>query len=485
MNQRPKPVEPGSSSVEEEDVVSARSAEELLYDIMAKRAEVESDEADLHHGDSTASTGVPVSDPNSIILATYVMEDDTPEHDAPPLPPDPPLDSRVFATARVVVDTRRPVDDQAPNSNPTSQDTTADHDTASPTTIVGQPNNPRIWCIVTLVSCVLGLLAVVGGVCGLGDSCRKQPPDVSNSTTPPVRAPSIGNPNVENASRNAQVAEYINSVTLSNKTIGSVANGTTTNVDTSRPEALALSWLMQQDPLEWLVPTILDHQFRLRQRYALQTMLSQQRKTGLSHALLINASAHECQWPGITCQYMEVLFNGTSVEQWVVTGIDWSQTSLQGRLSSDLGLLSHLSRIKFYGNVVSGSIPNALGFWTNMVEFNVAFNDLTGSLPATIDLWTILASCSIDSNKLTGTIPSALGNAWSHLEILGMSDNMLSGTIPSSFGNLTSLQKVYFHFNSFDGAIPSGMCTLRDLRLTSLQADCSTQVTCECCTRCF
>jgi hypothetical protein len=43
-----------------------------------------------------------------------------------------------------------------------------------------------------------------------------------------------------------------------------------------------------------------------------------------------------------------------------------------------------------------------------------------------------------------------------------------------------------FESNSFEGSIPSSMCSLAsDGPLASLSSDCLTEVECSCCTQCF
>lgn len=59
-----------------------------------------------------------------------------------------------------------------------------------------------------------------------------------------------------------------------------------------------------------------------------------------------------------------------------------------------------------------------------------------------------VTSINLDSQSLTGTLPSEL-NQLSQLKTLSLQKNSLSGALPT-FSNMTSLEKIYLDFNSFN-----------------------------------
>ena len=114
------------------------------------------------------------------------------------------------------------------------------------------------------------------------------------------------------------------------------------------------------------------------------------------------------EWAGISCR------NGR------VSSIYLSYGNMVGQLPEELGNLTELEYISFYGNKLSGEIPSSIGNLTN------------------------LEVLSLSNNNLTGEIPSSLGDL-TNLDHLDLSDNNLTGEIPSSIGNLTNLEYLYLY----------------------------------------
>jgi hypothetical protein len=178
-------------------------------------------------------------------------------------------------------------------------------------------------------------------------------------------------------------------------------------------------------------------QFRIRQRYALLTLWFQQAYTNTTWSngdgWLVNANECGNSWYGIRCE--------------------------SNNLGGTVGMQNVVTEVNFYNNNMQGTIPADLGLLTALTTFNVGVNVLAGTLPASIGQWTALTSFRVRNNALTGTLPASIGN-WSLIRF------------------------AYFNFNQFTGTMPDGICPYIQ-NVGGLEADCVSEITCSCCTRCF
>ena len=144
-----------------------------------------------------------------------------------------------------------------------------------------------------------------------------------------------------------------------------------------------------------------------------------------------------------------------------------------------------VDRIGLYYNSLQGTISTELGLMKGLQELWVEGNSLQGTIPTELGLLTSLEYLYVHTNSLYGTIPTELGLLAS-LEVLWVHTNSLQGTIPTELGLLTSLQGLGVYRNSLEGAVPNEVCVLRDINggsLEELYADCE-EVECTCCTVC-
>jgi hypothetical protein len=304
------------------------------------------------------------------------------------------------------------------------------------------------------------------------------------------------------------LTSFINNITLSNRTIAK--NGPT-------PEDQALNYLIVNDTtfnfsqlleLNSMMTNMV--QFRIRQRYALLTLWFQQAYTNTRwsdrNGWLVNANECDNNWIGIGCASINL--GGTVGMQNVVTAVDLFRNNIQGTIPADLGLLTALTNFYlglnaltgtlpesigqwtaltsfFVGNALTGTLPASIGQWTALTSFRVSNNALTGTLPASIGQWTALTGFRVSGNALTGTLPASIGQ-WTALTSFIAYSNALTGTIPASIGNWSIIKDAYFYNNNFIGNMPIGICI--NIMFTidkQLEADCLTEITCTCCTRCF
>ena len=126
-----------------------------------------------------------------------------------------------------------------------------------------------------------------------------------------------------------------------------------------------------------------------------------------------------------------------------------------------------VTRLFFYNNSLTGTIPSELGNLTNLTFLQLGSNSLTGSIPAELGNLTKLTYLYLGDNSLTGSIPSELANL-ADLSTLHLGHNELSGGIPPTLGNLVNLTRIYLNNNSLNGRIPATLGSLSNLTYLSL-----------------
>jgi hypothetical protein len=257
------------------------------------------------------------------------------------------------------------------------------------------------------------------------------------------------------------VVFFINEMTLSGRTI-EAPPPTTAPIDIRqerRPEERALEWIIYYDPLQ-LIPheDSPTSQFRVLQRYALKTMQLQQQfgQASMLQSSVTGDKWDECDWDGITCQLLDTGQNYG--RQDCVTEIDMKETSVNGYIPADWGLLNFLTRVHLEENSIKGTLPATIGRWNRLVSFSANNNALSGSLPTSIGQWTALESFLVFDNLLTGTLPESVVSNWG------------------------SIREIDVSSNRFMGRIPDVLCDA--INLTILFADCNFEVACNCCTFC-
>jgi hypothetical protein len=184
------------------------------------------------------------------------------------------------------------------------------------------------------------------------------------------------------------IVSYINSVTLSGKTL---------SVDGITPLDKALKQLVVSNqqaavPLSTCVAAEID---RLRQRFAYLALVFSTGTEGAFGFANRFASASECSWQGITCNSNRV-----------VTGLDLSDQNLQGTIPPDVGLWTSLTSFSVHSNQLVGSLPSTIGAWTGLTYFMAINNQLTGNVPKEVTNWLSIKNAYFTGNNLQGTMPT-------------------------------------------------------------------------------
>ncbi|WVZ61525.1 hypothetical protein U9M48_011386 [Paspalum notatum var. saurae] len=218
-----------------------------------------------------------------------------------------------------------------------------------------------------------------------------------------------------------------------------------------------------------------------------------------------DSSAACCSWTGVACDDLGR-----------VVGLDLSNKSLHGVISSSVASLDGLEALNLSRNSLRGAAPEALarlprlrvldlsanalsgpffpagggydsGGFPALEQLNISSNGFdgphprvprrggepgppplevlrfsrnafSGELPGGLSRCTALVELSLDGNQLTGNIPGGLYTL-----------PRFRGSIPDVFGGMRWLESVNLASNGFDGELPASLSSCRLLRVISLR----------------
>jgi Leucine-rich repeat (LRR) protein len=235
------------------------------------------------------------------------------------------------------------------------------------------------------------LIAVaVAGICGTGSCSSPKPSPVPMPVVPspmlqPVPVPVSIIPANTAPSRADTILPYINSITLSGRTL--------TYPSSSSAEERAIQWLVEVD-----LGTFVDDEPSLRQRYVLSTLWflqSTPTTTGFGtaeHAATWTTDKDECDWLGVWCDD-----NGH------VNALNLGGDNVRGQIPHDLGLLTGLTYLALWNNQLSGTIPSSLGALTALTGLHLEVNRLSGTIPSSLGALTALEELFLYRNLLVGS----------------------------------------------------------------------------------
>jgi hypothetical protein len=256
----------------------------------------------------------------------------------------------------------------------------------------------------------------------------------------------------------SNITKFINSLTLSKKTITSTGTSS---------EDKALKKLLTHNATFGLSTCLDSSKTRLRQQFAYLTLIY---STKAENATSWYSSSDECTWEGITCTngvVTELDLNAPTVAMAGTLPADvglWNKlsyfrvagTKVAGTLPTTIGLWSSLSYFSVSANLHSGTVPTEVGAWRSLTQIRLNDNNFNASLPATILNWASLTSVRLGGNAFTGFLPSAIGQ-WTGMTYFSIRQNQFAGTLPSEIGNWTALTYFSINDNQFMGTLPAGI----------------------------
>ena len=161
---------------------------------------------------------------------------------------------------------------------------------------------------------------------------------------------------------------------------------------------------------------------------------------------------------------------------------------LHGTIPNQLGhKLKNLRLLQLFDNEMTGTLPLWL-FGTdsdpsggNYVTKNLelvllGYNLFTGTIPTSRTIYSHIRRLQFGTNLVSGTIPAELFDISSSpddFDLFGVSfaDNLLTGAIPTTIGKLRGLNFIDFNENQLSGSIPSEIGLLEELEWLFLRGN--------------
>eukprot|EP01018_Ginkgo_biloba_P031295 Gb_21276 [translate_table: standard] len=167
-----------------------------------------------------------------------------------------------------------------------------------------------------------------------------------------------------------------------------------------------------------------------------------------------------CSWSGITCNHKSK-----------VISLDLSQKNLNGTISNEVELLSHIVNFNISNNMFDGLFPAAIFNLSKLASIDVSHNLFSGLFPKGVSKLKNLVKFNAYSNSFTGSLPLEFVELGT-LEMLNLGGSYFNGTIPSQYGSFNSLKYLHLSGNMITGSIPSELGRLQELRHMEIGYNC-------------
>ncbi|KAF7004805.1 hypothetical protein CFC21_019980 [Triticum aestivum] len=186
-----------------------------------------------------------------------------------------------------------------------------------------------------------------------------------------------------------------------------------------------------------------------------------------------------CSWTGVSCDLGRVV------------GLDLSNKSLHGGISSAISLLDGLVTLNLSGNSLHGQPPVGLGRLARMRILDLSMNMLSGAFPTSEHGFPAIEVVNVSFNQFKGphpVFPGAMNltvldissNAFSGginimvlcvapVKALRFSRNKFTGQVLTGFGQCKMLTELSIDSSGLTGNLPSDLYTISELRRLSLR----------------
>ncbi|XP_062227096.1 phytosulfokine receptor 1-like [Phragmites australis] len=164
-----------------------------------------------------------------------------------------------------------------------------------------------------------------------------------------------------------------------------------------------------------------------------------------------------CSWTGVTCDLGRVV------------GLDLSNKSLHGGISSSVSSLDGLATLNLSRNSLRGPAPAELGQLARLRVLDLSSNGLSGPFPASDFGFLAIEVVNISFNAFNGSHPAFPGAV--NLTILDISGNTFTGGINATALCVAPVEVLRFSWNAFSGEVPGGFSLCKALADLSLDAN--------------
>ena len=148
----------------------------------------------------------------------------------------------------------------------------------------------------------------------------------------------------------------------------------------------------------------------------------------------------------------DLMTNFTSLQDLVL-----SNNVFTGTLMNSMDKLTSLQKLDLSSNpsLSSGPLPSEIGLLTKLTYLDLFNNMINSEIPTELGLSTVLQLLSLGANAMTGTIPPQVF-ACTKLSAVGFQGNSFTGTLPSEFGSLSRVDRFVPGVNRFHGNCSDG-----------------------------
>jgi len=183
----------------------------------------------------------------------------------------------------------------------------------------------------------------------------------------------------------------------------------------------------------------------------------------------MNGSNWSAKWNTTENNLHEGAWNGISIENGHITGINLNNTSyISGAIPASFANLKYLKSFTIYGGNYSKDLSNTdlgvLSELENLESLDLRYCKLKGSLPASWSKLKKLKTLYLSYNAITA-LPEEIGEL-ENIDTLYADNNQIK-KLPESIGNLSKLVTLDLSYNQIETSIPKNLEQLNVL--TSLQ----------------
>jgi Leucine-rich repeat (LRR) protein len=209
--------------------------------------------------------------------------------------------------------------------------------------------------------------------------------------------------------------------------------------DPSTPQGMAIRWLLQPTSSSSSTTTsnyTSPSEAKMLQRYAVTVLEMALNPNGGGGASTTTTTADsraatntsfnmgplpgyeskdECEWFGIVCEALNSTDAGTgnstnsSASQQdlagMVTTLNWANRNMEGKIPTEIGLLTSLTSLDLGNNRLRGWIPYSIYNLTRLQYLYLHQNQLSGPISNRVSNLTNLVRFYAGNNQLTGTLP--------------------------------------------------------------------------------
>jgi Leucine-rich repeat (LRR) protein len=220
--------------------------------------------------------------------------------------------------------------------------------------------------------------------------------------------------------------------------------------DPTSPQMKAAEWLTSVDPMQMEVYATEE----FMNRYLLATLYFSLNGENWAYDVKWLSSSKVCDWKTTfeTEEGIPIEVGVSCHDSEHVKEIFLPNMNMKGTLPDEIGLLFDLELINFFGNFISGGLPDTMKNLKSLQMLILHDNAFKGSLPEWIASLTNLETLNLAKNHFSGKLPAAMGSAMTSLQTLILESNTLGGTLDPLL-NAKMVNALYLGDNDFEGEL--------------------------------